>query len=69
MFSVIGCVDNEECPSQNSCIDHKCQDPCIVGNPCASQEECQVHHHQPTCVKGIILNIILSNSNSVSIFV
>lgn len=52
-FTVVGCLDNADCPEHQSCVAQTCQDPCLTSNPCRGEEECQVHDHQPACVKGI----------------
>ena len=48
----IKCYQDGDCPSQLSCIDAKCRNPCAHSNPCKGHEECQVQNHQSVCVKG-----------------
>lgn len=48
----IGCSKDSDCPTQQSCINSICIDPCSYASPCSRDQECQVELHQPVCVKG-----------------
>ncbi|KAL1140438.1 hypothetical protein AAG570_000370 [Ranatra chinensis] len=52
-IKVVGCVDDDECPSTNACIDQRCQDPCAIQfSLCQGpNEQCQVENHKPTCTE------------------
>lgn len=41
------CVLNSECPSQQACINQRCQDPCP--GSCGFDAECRVQNHVPVC--------------------
>lgn len=41
------CRENSECPSQLSCINQKCGDPCP--NTCGINARCNVKNHSPVC--------------------
>lgn len=41
------CVINSECSSQESCINQRCQDPCI--GSCGFNTECKIQNHVPIC--------------------
>lgn len=41
------CVQNQECPSNQACINEKCRDPCI--GACGNNAKCNVVNHTPLC--------------------
>lgn len=41
------CVVNSECNQQLSCINHRCQDPCV--GICGINAVCKVFNHNPIC--------------------
>lgn len=41
------CIVNSECKQQLSCINHRCQDPCV--GICGINAECKVYNHNPIC--------------------
>lgn len=41
------CTMNSDCPSQKSCVNQKCINPCI--GICGSNAECYVANHSPYC--------------------
>ncbi|XP_046673783.1 type-2 ice-structuring protein-like [Homalodisca vitripennis] len=42
------CLENADCPSDKTCINQKCEDPCY--NVCnGNNTSCQVHNHIPYC--------------------
>lgn len=41
------CMINPDCPSQQACINNKCQDPCP--GTCGENAECRVITHTPSC--------------------
>ncbi|PNF22176.1 hypothetical protein B7P43_G05064 [Cryptotermes secundus] len=43
------CTSDLECPGDKSCINERCQDPCLVANPCGSGAECNTIQHRPVC--------------------
>lgn len=44
-----GCTHNSECQNSYSCINRKCQNPCLESNPCAENAECRVSNNRPLC--------------------
>lgn len=50
----IGCASNGDCPTQRSCINQRCVNPCKNTNICQADQECQVDNHNPVCVKGML---------------
>ncbi|KAF2350556.1 EGF-like domain [Trinorchestia longiramus] len=45
---IIACEDNDECPSDNSCVNRNCYDVCSLG-VCGESAECAVYDHRPVC--------------------
>lgn len=50
----IGCIRLEcqadsNCPLTKACINHKCEDPCIVTAKCGFNEVCSVFNHRSEC--------------------
>ena len=41
------CLVSSDCPSQSTCINQKCIDPC--SGTCASNSDCRVVNHSPVC--------------------
>lgn len=41
------CLVSSECPTQQACIDQKCQNPCP--GSCGQNAECHVINHSPIC--------------------
>lgn len=46
---VLGCRSNDECPSNQACINSKCENPCEKTATCATNELCHVYNHRPEC--------------------
>lgn len=46
---VLGCRSNDECPSNQACINNKCDNPCDKTATCANTEVCRVYNHRPQC--------------------
>lgn len=46
---LIGCQSNSECPSEQSCINNRCENPCNTTVVCHKTEVCKVYQHQPEC--------------------
>jgi len=47
---VIGCENNGDCTTDNSCINKLCTDVCSGGNVCGQQAHCQTRNHRPLCL-------------------
>ena len=45
----IACENNDECTTDNSCINNLCYDVCSLG-VCASDAQCIIENHRPVCV-------------------
>lgn len=45
----VGCVSDIDCPTDKSCVNHKCVDPCTVGSSCAASAVCTVELHEAQC--------------------
>ncbi|KAK8736183.1 hypothetical protein OTU49_004861, partial [Cherax quadricarinatus] len=45
---VIACQNNDECPADNSCLNHICYDVCSLGI-CGENAECQIFNQRPVC--------------------
>mgnify|MGYP003471407550 FL=1 len=41
------CTINSECSQVQSCINNRCQDPCV--GVCALNTDCRVYNHNPVC--------------------
>lgn len=41
------CIQNSDCPSDKSCLNTQCVNPCA--GACSPTAECQVERHQPVC--------------------
>lgn len=46
--NVIGCQADTECPTDKSCINNRCENPC-ERQPCQPNELCRAYNHQPEC--------------------
>lgn len=46
---VIGCYSNSDCPSERSCVNMQCVDPCLRDDKCSPLAECRVLNHLPIC--------------------
>lgn len=46
---VIGCSQNEDCPSNVQCLNGKCKDPCQYNNTCAPGAFCSFLNNKITC--------------------
>lgn len=46
---VVGCRSNNDCPSDRSCINAQCINPCLYDNPCSPRAECAVQNHLALC--------------------
>ncbi|CAL4065693.1 unnamed protein product, partial [Meganyctiphanes norvegica] len=44
----IACENNDECTSDNSCINNLCYDVCSLGI-CGTDADCKIHDHRPIC--------------------
>ncbi|XP_047739046.1 uncharacterized protein LOC108675679 isoform X4 [Hyalella azteca] len=44
----IGCVSDDACPNERSCINQKCISPCVY-DPCLDPAECKVEGHEAVC--------------------
>lgn len=42
------CESDSECPSEQACLNRRCNSPCIA-NPCAHTAECRVENHRRIC--------------------
>jgi hypothetical protein len=47
--SPIGCQQDGDCPSEKSCENGRCVDPCEFADPCAQDAECKVINNQVAC--------------------
>lgn len=52
----VGCRSNNDCPSDRSCINAQCIDPCLYDNPCSPRAECSVHNHLALCRCPVEMN-------------
>lgn len=52
---LVGCRSDSECPSDKSCINNKCANPCGT-KPCVDSSECKVYNHNPVCTCPIGYN-------------
>ncbi|ROT61485.1 hypothetical protein C7M84_020737 [Penaeus vannamei] len=45
---VIACENNDDCTTDNSCINNLCYDVCSLGI-CGDDADCRIHDHRPVC--------------------
>ncbi|KAG7155062.1 Nidogen-like 1, partial [Homarus americanus] len=45
---IIACQNKDECPTDNSCVNHICYDVCGLGI-CGENSDCQIFNHRPVC--------------------
>lgn len=45
----LGCRSDSECPSDQACVNGKCQNPCESTAACAADEICKTYNHRPEC--------------------
>ena len=43
------CDHDTECPDNRACIQHNCQDPCLIDEPCGIEAICEVISHRAIC--------------------
>lgn len=43
------CSSNNECPSNQACINQKCKDPCLNSANCGANAQCRTISHSPRC--------------------
>lgn len=46
---VIGCSSNNDCPTDKTCQNEQCVNPCVYHNPCAPRAECRAQNHLAVC--------------------
>ncbi|KAH8305544.1 hypothetical protein KR018_004581, partial [Drosophila ironensis] len=46
---VIGCSSNNDCPTDKTCQNEQCVNPCVYHNPCAPRAECRPQNHLAVC--------------------
>lgn len=46
---VIGCLTNNDCPSDKMCQNEQCVNPCIYHNTCSPRAECRAQNHLAVC--------------------
>uniref|UniRef100_A0A8D8VM32 Neurogenic locus Notch protein n=1 Tax=Cacopsylla melanoneura TaxID=428564 RepID=A0A8D8VM32_9HEMI len=58
----LGCLSNEECSSDEACINSQCQKPCAIHNPCAPNAKCIDKNHatECSCIEGFMGNGFVS---------
>lgn len=47
--NVIGCRSNSDCPTDKSCENQLCVNPCVYSNPCSTRAECVSQNHIAVC--------------------
>lgn len=55
---IVGCLSNNECPTDKRCVNEQCVDPCLYDNICAPRAECKAQNHLAICkcLPGLIGN-------------
>lgn len=46
---IVGCLSNNECPSDKRCINEQCVNPCLYENVCSPRAECLAQNHMAVC--------------------
>lgn len=46
---IVGCLSNNDCPSDKRCINEQCINPCLYDNPCSPRAECHAQNHMSVC--------------------
>lgn len=46
---IVGCMSNNDCPSEKRCVNEQCIDPCIYENTCSPRAECKASNHMAVC--------------------
>ncbi|RZF34371.1 hypothetical protein LSTR_LSTR008910 [Laodelphax striatellus] len=45
----VSCEADEQCPSDKTCYNGECVNPCILGDPCVANAECYGGNHRSNC--------------------
>lgn len=46
---IVGCLSNNDCPTDKRCVNEQCINPCLYENPCSPRAECLPQDHQAVC--------------------
>ena len=49
IFSLVECIDDQDCRTDQVCSKNTCVDPCLLSNECASNALCSAKNHRVTC--------------------
>lgn len=47
--NIVGCRSNSDCPTDKTCENTQCVNPCVYDNHCASRAECKPQNHMAVC--------------------